>query len=143
MSTTPAPIIVRAQVIDAGAVQTAEVHVDPRDAASRPGMVNGLLHDCAHRVALAVGVAPAPAEPAAESAAPAVSDPAPPRGWSCASGADDYLTVSKAITDAHPAVIRTTEGASIILTADDCRSIAAHLQDMADAWEARTRAGDQ
>ena len=145
MSTTPAPIIVRAQVIDAGAVQTAEVHVDPRDAASSPDMVNGLLHDCAHRVALAVGVAPAPA--AAEPAPAPEPEPAPAdvRRWRTAQDVDVYLTVARGTPDAHPAVIRTSEGASVILTADDCRSIAAHLQTIAAAREARERArtGDQ
>lgn len=149
MSTTPAPIIVRAQVIDAGAVQTAEVHVDPRDAASNPGAVNGLLHDCAHRVALAVGVAPdlTPAEAPADAPAPSTAEPepAPPavRQWRTAQDVDHYLTVNKRTSDVHPAVIRTTDGMPVILTADDCRSIATHLQTIAAAWEARARAGDQ
>lgn len=149
MSTTPAPIIVRAQVIDAGAVQTSEVHVDPRDAASNPGAVSGLLHDCAHRVALAVGVAPdptpaAPADPAEDDAEP-MPDPSAVRRWRTAQDVDVYLTVTKGTPDAHPAVIRTSEGASVILTPTDCRSIAVHLQAMADAWEARhcARPGDQ
>ena len=155
MSTTPAPIIVRAQVIDAGAVQTAEVHVDPRDAASNPDMVNGLLHDCAHRVALAVGVAPAPAaaEPAAAAAAPAVPDPAPapttaPEGqeWACSSG-DGYTlrAYTPPTPGEHVAALRTTCGGGVYLKSPMAREVAAWLTAAADAWDAseRTRTGDQ